>query len=133
MRHAFWKSQWLNFDTHCAGVVRQINELSGDLKLLVAFSGIGRLKSRGGAVAHQPDFALCEKALHTRALLLADGRLNSMLVASPQLDGFEPGSFEHANNRFHVEILEQVVRDGAQMKSGTAARSRRGQRVERGC
>ena len=120
-----------------ASVMRQIDELSGDLELLVAFGGIGRLKPRGGAVAHQPDLALCEQALHPRALLLADGRLNTMLVGGPQLDGFEAGSFEHADNRFHIEILQQVVRDGAQMKSGTAARSRRGQRREggsgRGC
>ena len=109
MRHTFGKSHRLNLDTDRASVMRQIDELSGDLELLVAFGGIGRLKPRGGAVAHQPDLALCEQALHPRALLLADGRLNTMLVGGPQLDGFEAGSFEHADNRFHIEILQQVA------------------------
>src|SRR5262245_53740557 len=58
--HAFRKTHGLNFDSQRACVTCEIDELFGDLHLLLALGRVGRLKSRGRAVAQEPDLALLE-------------------------------------------------------------------------
>jgi len=91
-----------------------------------AFGRIRRLKPAGCTVAREPDFALLEKPPHPSAFLLADGRLDPMLMRGAQLHGFETSAFEHADDRFDVEILQRIVRDRAQMKARTGAWGREG-------
>src|SRR5579862_9069353 len=100
LRNAARKPHRLNLDSDGACIMREIHELLCYVDLLLALRRIWRLKSAGGAVADKPYLAPLEKPTHPETLFLADGGLNSMFMPRPQLDAFETGALQHADNRF---------------------------------
>jgi hypothetical protein len=59
-------------------------------------------------------------------LLAPDRRLDAALVVGAQLDGLEARALQHADDGWHIEILQRVIGDGSEVETRTGSGPRGG-------
>src|ERR1035437_9944681 len=102
-----------HLDAEGARVVREADELLGQIDLPLALGSVGGLELASGAEAEQPHLAVLEAILHLGAFGVGERGLDSMFVAGAKFDGIESGGLQGPDDGFQIHIVEDVIGDGA--------------------
>ena len=89
--HTLGEAVGPHFDSEGAGVVREADELLGEVDLLLAFDRVVGLELAGAAEAQEAHFAVLEAVLHLEAFGFGERGFDAVFVSGAKFDGVEAG------------------------------------------